>query len=94
MTPIIKTTPEALAEAYVWWQPPDESLRDPAAILRQILNIGTPDDYASACRIWGEQAFRDALVAAPPGALDERSWTFWHRCYHLPVPPFPRRRFT
>lgn len=93
--PTIKNmTPEALAEAYVWWLAPKEALRTPAKILHQILKMGNPSDYESACDIWGEQALKNALVSAPPGALNERSWVFWHRCYHIEIKPVPQRHFT
>jgi len=82
-----------LAERYVWWQEPSETLRTPPVLLRQILRRGTEDDYVAARRFWGEAAFKRALVTAPPGALDKRSWAFWHRHYHLHPKAFPRRRF-
>jgi hypothetical protein len=82
-----------LAERYVWWQEPSETLRKLPLLLRQILRLGTEDDYVAARRFWGEAAFRRALVEAPPGAIDKRSWVFWHRHYHLHPKAFPRRRF-
>ena len=82
-----------LAERYVWWQSPAETLRTPRVLLRQILRLGTEDDYIAARRYWGEAAFKRALVSAPPGAIDERSWVFWHRHYQLRPKAFPRRRF-
>lgn len=88
-----KPTQEYLAAAYVWWQSPEATLREPEKILRQILRIGTPCDYIAACEIWGETALRHALVTAPPGALDERSWEFWHRYYGIEVKPRPKRVF-
>jgi hypothetical protein len=88
-----KPTPEYLAAAYVWWQSPEASLREPDKILRQILKTGTPGDYVAACEIWGEEAFRQALLTAPPGAVDERSWEFWHRYYRLEARPMPKRAF-
>jgi hypothetical protein len=81
-----------LAERYVWWQEPSETLREPPLLLRQILRLGTEDDYVAARRFWGEAAFKRALIDAPPGALDKRSWVFWHRRYHLRPQAFPRRR--
>lgn len=84
---------EALALRYVWWQSAEETLASPDALLRQILKIGTADDYVAACALWGEQAFRRALVSAPAGSLDERSLAFWHRHYGLPERPFPKRSF-
>jgi hypothetical protein len=82
-----------LAERYVWWLEPAETLREPPILLRQILRLGTADDYVAARHAWGEAAFKSALVTAPPGALDKRSWMFWHRHYHLRAKAFPRRRF-
>lgn len=82
---------EALALRYVWWQPAEETLSSPETLLRQILNIGTAEDYVAACGYWGEDAFRRALISAPAGSLDERSWVFWHRHYGLPQKPFPKR---
>ena len=84
---------EALARRYVWWQSPSQTLADSAKLLCQILNIGTAEDYLAALEIWGEQAFRDALRNALPGALDDRSWAFWHRYYGMEIPPPPRRSF-
>lgn len=82
-----------LAARYVWWLDPAETLRRPRLLLRQILRFGTEDDYVAARRQWGSAAFRRALVTAPPGTLDQRSWVFWHRHYGLKPQPFPRRHF-
>ena len=84
---------EALAARYVWWQAPAETLRNRSRLLCQILSLGTAEDYVLAVEIWGEAAFRDALRNALPGALDDRSWAFWHRYYDLEIPPPPRRNF-
>jgi hypothetical protein len=84
---------EALALRYVWWQSAAETLASPETLLRQILKIGTADDYVTGCALWGEDAFKRALTSAPPGSLDERSWEFWHRHYGLPETPLPRRSF-
>jgi hypothetical protein len=88
-----KPTPDYLAAAYVWWQSPETSLNEPEKILRQILKLGTARDYVAACEIWGEEAFRTALVTAPPGAIDERSWDFWHRYFGMEPPAAPKRTF-
>lgn len=82
-----------LAARYVWWLDPPDALRKPRILLRQILRLGTEDDYVAARQQWGAAAFKRALVDAPPGALDERSWVFWHRHFQLKLKPLPRRRF-
>ncbi len=87
------STARALARRYVWWQSTEETLVDVPRLLRQIMRLGTPGDYAAAVRLWGREAFREALVAAPPGALDDRSWYFWRRHFGLPEVPPPARRF-
>lgn len=86
--------PEILARRYVWWQEPHQTLAEVDILLRQILRLGTAEDYLAAREHWGEAAFRRVLVSAPPGALDERSWMFWHRQYGLPVKELPKRSFS
>ena len=94
MTPTTQDELETLARRYVWWQIPADTLKSPETLLRQILRIGTADDYLMAREYWGEEAFKRALVTAPPGSIDERSWVFWHRQYHLPLRPLARRSFS
>jgi hypothetical protein len=65
----------------------------PKKLLCQILSLGTAEDYLAALGIWGEEAFRQALRTALPGAIDDRSWAFWHRYYGMEIPPPPRRNF-
>ncbi len=82
-----------LARRYVWWREPAAALGDPPRLLRQIMAFGTARDYVAARRIWGEAAFKDALRTAPPGAMDARSWAYWHRHFKLPEPALPARCF-
>ena len=94
MHPVEPATAEALAKRYVWWQDTGKTLRAPETLLRQILSLGTADDYAAALEIWGEPAFRDALQTAPPGTIDARSWHYWHLHYGMPEPPLRKRQFS
>jgi len=87
------TEHERLARRYVWWQGPEATLSDLPHLLCQIMATGTARDYASARDIWGEPAFKDALCGALPGAMDGRSWAFWHRHFKLPERPLPTRCF-
>ncbi len=84
---------ERLARRYVWWQEPGAALGDVPRLLCQIMAFGTARDYVAARRLWGEGAFKEALRTARPGALDERSWVFWHRYFELPPRALPKRRF-
>lgn len=84
---------ERLARRYVWWREPDAALGDLPRLLCQIMAFGTARDYVAARRIWGEPNFKDALRTALPGAMDERSWAYWHRHFGLPEPALPTRCF-
>ncbi len=88
-----KDEQQRLARRYVWWMDPEAALRDPPRLLCQIMAFGTARDYVAARREWGEGAFKDALRTARPGALDERSWVFWHRHFELPPCALPKRQF-
>ncbi len=84
---------ERLARRYVWWREPGAALGDVPRPLCQIMASGEAQDYVAARREWGEAAFKDALRTARPGALDERSWVFWHRHFGLPERTLPTRHF-
>jgi hypothetical protein len=78
-----------LSRRYVWWLP-EEPPR--ALLLCQLMQLGTYDDVRSARRLFGDDAFREALRNAPPGVIDARSWNFWHLFFGIqPVPPMPSR---
>ncbi len=88
-----KEEQERLARRYAWWKEPDEAMHDLPHLLCQIMAFGTAEDYVVARQIWGEAAIKKALQNARPGAMDDRSWAFWHRYYNLPLRTLPKRRF-
>lgn len=87
-----------LAQKYVWWKSPDEAMRFPRRVAAQVMNLGTWDDAVAMIDAVGEDFLRDVLRNADAGALDARSWHYWH--YRLgiaeygvnPVPPMPTRK--
>jgi hypothetical protein len=87
-----------LAARYVWWLKPDEVLAQaPSRLLVQIISYATFDDAWAALEHFGRDAFAQALISAPAGALDPRSWNVWHLYLGLAktqdeVPPMPVRR--
>lgn len=81
-----------LAARYVWWQSPDETLSRQDHFLCQVLQLGTTEDVRAARGLLGDDSFRAALRAAPPGVLDARSWNYWHLIlFRSPPPPPPQR---
>ncbi len=87
-----------LAARYAWWLRPDELVAQPPnRLLLQIMRYATFDDAWAALEHFGRDAFRKALSSAPAGALDGRSWNFWHLYLGLAstqdeVPPMPERK--
>jgi hypothetical protein len=83
---------EELARRYVWWQEPATTLARQDHFLCQLMQLGTLEDMNAARRIYGDDAFRNALRTAPPGVLDARSWNFWHLVlFKAPPPAAPER---
>ncbi|MHB8419340.1 MAG: hypothetical protein ACYDCL_14780 [Myxococcales bacterium] len=83
---------EQLARRYVWWEEPERALERRPLLLCQLMQLGTWDDVRLARRLFGDRAFVEALRAAPPGVLDAKAWSYWHRFFGLlPVPPLPER---
>lgn len=81
-----------LARRYVWWKPVDEAVADRVHLLCQLMQLGTAEDVAFARELYGDDALRSALRAAPPGILDARSWNFWHLVlFKTAPPPMPSR---
>jgi len=81
-----------LSRRYLWWVPPAEWAAEPDRLIRQVLSLGTIEDYLLVLRHFGRRRVIRSLRSSPPGAIDPRSWSYWHRHFHLPVPPLPKRR--
>ena len=81
-----------VARRVVWFQEPTETLTDPARFLTYVMTYGTAEDLAALQGVVDLDGFREALVHAPAGILDARSWAYWNlRCGRQPAPPMPIR---
>ena len=82
----------SIARRVCWWQSAEATLEDTPRFLCQVMVFGTWEDVCFVLHRHGEAAFREALVSAPPGLFDNRSWHYWHHRLHvLPVPLLPQR---
>jgi hypothetical protein len=88
----------ALARKYIWWQPPQESLRDHRRLVAQVMNIGTHSDVEALRAEFGDEEFKRAIQLARLGEFSTRSWNYWHLILSLAkphaVPPIPTRKLT
>jgi hypothetical protein len=81
-----------IAKNVIWFEAPEQALRDPNRFLAYLMTYGSIEDVAVASRHFSDESFEAALRYAPPGIFDIRSWTYWHLYYsHDPVPPLPER---
>ena len=81
-----------MARNFVWWKKPEEAASNVSEVLCRALRYGSWDDIQRLESVVGREAFREALMHASPGILDEASWNYWHFRFKLqPVPPTPKR---
>jgi len=81
-----------LAERLIWWQRTEQSLHRPERLIAQAMAIGTSDDAGAIEAIFGIEAMRQILAAAPAGVFDPRKWDYWHlRFGYRRTPPLPTR---
>lgn len=85
-----------LARKYIWWQRPEEAVRDRRRLIAHVMNIGTYEDVAMLRAAVGDEEFRRALREARAGEFTERSWHYWHLVLGLArphaVPCLPARK--
>jgi hypothetical protein len=85
---------KGIARQLFWWQPPELALANPRRFLAQVMTLGTWDEVQQVKDILGWDAFKDALLNAPAGVMDVRSWAYWHAFFGLPEAEMPRRSLT
>ncbi len=89
--PRIRAAAKPLAKRYIWWEPPEKTLKNLPRFLSHSMNLATWEDQA-----WIEQHFPKtqlslALATAPAGTFTPRSWNYWHVRLGKPTPPLPKK---
>lgn len=86
---------EAVARRVVWFEPPERAIADPIRFTAYVLTYGMHKDVQTLRRYIGEDGLTDALLHAPPGIFDGRSWAYWNlKIGRFPAPPLPRRNLS
>lgn len=89
-------TPELrrLASRVVWWDTPEHVVCRLDDFLCRVMSLGDLVDANYIETVYGADRLRTALMSAPAGVLDARSWHYWHHRLGLGDPgPLPARRF-
>jgi hypothetical protein len=85
-----------LESRFFWWEPIGGQPRSPARILAQAMNLAPFDDVRRLERTLGPELLVEAMLAAEPGWIGERSWEFWRgrlmRATGRAIPDAPPRR--
>ena len=82
-----------VAKRVVWFESPEETLRDTTLFLNHVMTHGGVRDVLTVREHFDDQALRHALREACPGVFDPRSWAYWHTVLGMtPVPELPTRK--
>jgi hypothetical protein len=83
----------AVVRRVVWFQEPEETLKDPVMFLAFLMTHGTADEIVTTKKYFFDADFLAVLNDPPSGIFDARSWNYWNLLYKRdPVPPLPVRR--
>jgi hypothetical protein len=84
-----------LAKRIIWFEPPELAVADPQRFLAYAFRYGTIDDIAILRAHFTKDDLVQALINAPPGIIDARSWAYWNLILRdlSPPPPVPTRTF-
>ena len=81
-----------VARRLIWWQSPEQALKNGPRFLAQVMSIGTWSDIKLVGQLLGESAFEEVINHAPAGVFSPRRWNYWHvRLGKGPAPRLPKR---
>jgi hypothetical protein len=85
-----------LARKYIWWTPVGDAPPTPDRVIAQVMDIGGYDDIRRMETALGFERLADVMIAAAPGWISPRSWSFWRgrlaRETRRTIPEQPPRR--
>lgn len=96
---VISLPPDLASEfeaRFFWWEPVGGHPRSDSRILAQAMNLAGFADVRRLESALGAARLADAMLAAEPGWLNDRSWEFWRGRLALAtgrtIPDEPPRR--
>ena len=83
----------AVAKHIIWFEEPAKALQEPVRFLAYAMTYATSKEMAVVRRHFSDNDLKAALLNAPPGIFDPRSWAYWNIIFgRYPVPPMPARQ--
>ena len=83
---------ESLARRVIWFEEPKQALSDPIRFAAYVLTYGLHQDVKVLRSYIGDEGLEEAVLKAPPGIFDGRSWAYWNlKIGRFPTPPMPER---
>ena len=78
----------------VWFEPPEEAIKDIPRLAAYILTHGVPEDTQVLRKQLSDNDLKQVLDEAPAGIYDARSWAYWNLVIgRYDTPPLPVRSF-
>jgi hypothetical protein len=82
----------ALANRVIWFEPPEQALQNAARFMAYAFRYATHQDMKLLRSALADEDLMEALENAPPGIIDQRSWSYWHAILgKFPAPPMRKR---
>ncbi|MBF6604776.1 MAG: hypothetical protein IVW53_04250 [Chloroflexi bacterium] len=66
-----------IARRIVWWQKPETTLERRLEFVARVMASGSLDEVRDVEHHFGRAVLREAVVKAPAGVFDRRSWSYW-----------------
>lgn len=78
----------------VWFEPPEQAIKDVPRLAAYILTYGLPKDTKLLLEQLSDDGLKQVLDNAPAGIYDNRSWAYWNLMIgRTETPPLPERQF-
>ncbi len=83
-----------LAPHIIWFESPEKALSNPIRFMAYLMTYGTVEELNIIKKYVNDTDFREALINAPAGIFDKRSWVYWNLMYGFePALKMPKRSF-
>lgn len=84
------------AKKYIWWENPEEAIKNYNKIILKVLDIGTFEDTQFLLKYTDKNTLAEIIQNSGIGSMRKKSWNYWHIildiCDDEDIPPIPSKR--